>query len=756
MGGKYPKPEYVASQTPTVLKHKRVSDKVIEHPRDQPGNIIIIHGVNDVGTGYNEVEAGLCEGLEQRLFRHFRPGTYTMPTNKDEVVDDPDAAYFKRKATSETLSPVIPFYWGYREVGRKTKTVNGQFTDRYGNRLDKDLSKGGGPFGNATSCLPDMWNRGVGAPMDLMHDALRPLRDGPGRMYMILAARRLAALIAMIRDYEEHDTVTLVAHSQGCLISLLAQAFLLERNERPADTLILTHPPYSLVDDPGAAAGIANFFSGGTDPAMAGHYDSVNGVQTLHGRLQTLVNIVQGLAKAKTAVPVFEKIDEATCGGMVEGRWTPGGDRDNRGKVYLYFSPEDMTVALDNMQGIGWQGVPDYIDGKRMTETLDVSGYAASKGYFGGSPKWRAEKITRRPLVELGQNFRQRVFTAKQRLDPYTRKVGFVLVGQPPHDFALRIKGEDDHAHVESSGRSLRATLPIARWPIRPDDKPEQQRNGIRTINGEPLAKPCQADMRGSQIDADKIPANSEHAKLKPADRGPCDEVDPITAAIAVTASGGLQTHLEARPDPTGHIHRPGTPQDLTKSELDQMTDTYNQEKNPKSKDPNDRFKIIRAMRHPDGKVMAVIEESPNAARRRWQHEVGAKSFHSAIFDSRKNHSHVTAYDVAIGSGKASSDPKFYEYLCAVADWRLKKITPIDNPRTGILVWDKFVTKFDTYLQCEPQWRRELIDGNADYYSLGVLPGCLPLLTGKLSDIVVSETTAGKRFVQANAVKEKS
>jgi hypothetical protein len=756
MGGKYPKPEYVASQTSTVLQHKRVSDKVIEHPRDQPGNIIIIHGVNDVGTGFGEVEAGLCEGLEKRLFRHFQPAGYTMPTNKDEVVDDPDAVYFKRKPTNQTLSPVIPFYWGFREVRDETKTVNGQYTDRYGNRLDKDLSKGGGPFGNATSSLPDMWNRGVGAPMDLMHDPLRPLRDGPGRMYMILAARRLAALIAMIRDYEQHDTVTIVAHSQGCLISLLAQAFLLERKERPADTLILTHPPYSLVDDPGTVVDIANLCAGGTDPAMSGHYDSINGIQTLHGRLQTLVNIVQGLAKAKTAVPVFEKIDEASCGGMVEGRWKAGGDRDNRGKVYLYFSPEDMTVALDNMQGIGWQGVPDYIDGRRMTQALDVSGYAASKGYFGGSPKWRTEKITRRPLAELGQSFRQRVFTAKQRLDPRTQKVGFVLVGQPPHDFALRIKGEDDHAHVESSGRSLRAELPVARWPIRPDNKPEEQRNGIRTINGEPLAKPCQADMRGSQIDADKIPANSEHAKLKPGDRGPCEEVDPITAAIAVTASGGLQTHLEERPDPTGQIHHPDTPQFLTTSELARMTDAYNQEKNPNSKDTNDRFKIIRATRHPDGKVMAMIQESPNAARKRWQHELGAKSFHSAIFDSRKNHSQVTAYDVAIGSGKASSDPKFYAYLCAVADWRLKRPGSMDRIRPGILQWRQFVAEFGTYLQCEPQWRRELIEGNADYYSSGVLPVCLPLLTGKLSDIVVSETTAGKRVVPASAVEEKS
>lgn len=752
MASKYPKPEYVASHTCTVLQHKRVSDKIIEHPREQPGNIIIIHGVNDVGTSFGDVEAGLCEGLEKRLFRHFKPASYTMPTDKNTVVDDPDAAYFKRKPTEDTLSPVIPFYWGFREVSNKTKTVNGQYTDRYGNRLDKDLSKGGGPFGNATSSLPDMWNRGVGAPADPMNDPLRPLKDGPGRMYMVLAARRLAALIAMIRDHELNDTVTIVAHSQGCLIGLLAQAFLMERGERPADTLILTHPPYSLEDDPGTLADIANLFAGGTDAAMAGHYDSIAGIQTLHGRLQTLVNIVQEVAKAKSTVPVFEKIDETDCGGMVEGRWKPGGDRDNRGKVYLYFSPEDMTVALDNMQGIGWQGVPDYTNGRRLTQ--DVSGYAASKGFLGGSPRWRTQKITLRPLVDLGQNFRQRVFTAKQRLDPRTQKVGVVLVGMPPHDFALRIKGEDDHAHVESSGRGLRAEFPIARWPIRPDDKPEQQRNGIRTINGEPLAKPCQADMRGGQIDADKIPANSEHAKLNANDRGPCEEVDPITAAIAVTASGGLQTRREERPEPTGKIHYPSTPQDLSKSELNRMTDVYNKEKNPDSTDLNDRFTVVRAIRYPDGKVVAMVQESPNAARKRWQNEVGAKSFHSAIFDSRKNHSQVTAYDVAIGSGKASSDPKFYAYLCAVADWRLK--TQNDKPRIGILTWDDFVTDFGAYLQCEPQWRRELIEGNARYYSTGVLPAGLPLLTGKLWDILVSETTSCKRVAPLSAMKGKA
>jgi hypothetical protein len=162
---------------------------------------------------------------------------------------------------------------------------------------------------------------------------------------------------------------------------------------------------------------------------------------------------------------------------------------------------------------------------------------------------------------------------------------------------------------------------------------------------------------------------------------------------------------------------------------------------------------VLSATRHPNGKVLAVIGESPNAARRRWQHELGAKSFHSAIFDSARNHSQVTAYDVAIGSGKASSDPRFYAYLCAVADWRLKMPDSKEKPRPGILRWEKFVTDFGAYLQCEPPWRRELIEGNAKYYSFGNLPPCLPLLTGKLWGIVVSETTAGKRVTQTSDMK---
>jgi pimeloyl-ACP methyl ester carboxylesterase len=741
----YPKSEYVIKRDQALLLCGRVADKVVEVPRELPCNIILVHGVNDVGTGYSAAEEGLCAGLQDRLFRLFKPAPYRVPTPEDKtkVEADPDDVFFKRQPAPDTNSPVIPFYWGYRELQDETKTVNGQMTDRYGNRLDKDLSKGGGPFGNATSSLPDMWNRGVYAPIDPVGDPLRPVKTGPGRMYMVLAARRLAALIAMIRNYDPKDTVNIVAHSQGCLLSLLAQAFLLEMGQRTADTLILTHPPYSLEEEMGVLMKGMTYFQGGTDaPMKKPDYDLIDGRQSFQARLQTLVNIVTGVAKARAIEPAFAKLNESDCGGMVEARWKPGSDRDNRGKVYLYFCPEDMTVALDNMRGIGWQGVPDYMR-SAQSEQPAQSGYMASKAGFHAH-----QAMARKPLDELGAGFRQRVFTAKLRHDPATRKLTPVWVGQSPHDFALRIAGEDDHAHVAESGRSMRESLPIARWPVDRSGSLEAQRYGIRTINGEPLRAPWRADVRGNQIEADKVPASSRLAKLDRSERGPCEEVDPIDAAIALTASGGLKVALEELPAAvfrTGLGNKIGV---LPEPERARVEAAYNEAKNPNSQDPDDKYAILVASRRNDGVVVAQVRESPNAARKRWQQEVSPKSFHSVIFASRENHRRVTAYDVSIGSGKASSDPTFYAYLCAVADWRLKMPTR-DKPRKSILTWKKFMIQFGAYCECEPAWRLKLIKGNANYYTFGELPADLPVMTAKLWGIVVSETTAGKRVSQS-------
>ena len=159
--------------------------------------------------------------------------------------------------------------------------------------------------------------------------------------------------------------------------------------------------------------------------------------------------------------------------------------------------------------------------------------------------------------------------------------------------------------------------------------------------------------------------------------------------------------------------------------------------------------------RFANGSIKAQIQESPNAARLRWQKELSPKSFHSVIFASSKNHRQVTAYDLSIGSGKAVSDPTFRAYLCAVADWRLKIPERASQPRLGILTWDEFLNLYSFYYDSEPDWRKQLIQGNADYYSKGTLPDRLPVLTGKLWDIVISETTSGKR-VTASTSKGKS
>jgi hypothetical protein len=757
----YPKIQYVAHTESAVLQCNRVSDKTVKVPRDLPGNIILVHGVNDVGMDYSVVEEGLCAGLGERLFRHFTPAGYTLPGNtdkeRDKVADDPDAVFFKRKVTADTDSPVIPFYWGYRELQGKTlPPVYGQQIDRNGNRLDKDLSKGGGPFANATSSLPDMWNRGVYAPTDPIDDPLRPLKTGPGRMYMVLAARRLAALIGMIRKFEPKDTVSIVAHSQGCLLSLLAQAFLMERGERTADTLILTHPPYALDEEMGKFMKTVTYFQGDKDASMESHYGLIDGRQSLHARLQTLVNIVSGVVKSRAAAPAFAKMNGCDNGGMVGSRWEPGTDRDNRGKVYLYFCPEDMTVALDNVRGIGWQGVPDYIQGTQYKYKVERQTGDGGYGTYARPQVWSPSAITRQPMAELGIGFFQRVFTAKRRLDPRTKKTVPVLVGQLPHDFPLRIKGEDDHAHVAASVRGHRESLPVAKWPISPDDKPEAQRHGIRAINGDALHPPCEADLRGTQIDAEDIPVHSRLARVPPNERGPSEAVDPVTAEIALTGPGGVNVVREELSRSVVDSWPGVMSGQLSALACQQMQQTYNAEKlaESKKKNPNENggadanYAIITAWRGADGRVVADVMESPNAARRRWQHELAEKSFHSAIFGSRENHRRVTAYDVAIGSGKASTHPKFYAYLCAVADWRLKDVPKNDIPRKGILTWQDFLGLYGAYYECELESCKQLIRDNVDYYTKGELPSSLPVLSGRLWDIVISELTTGKRVNQ--------
>ena len=756
----YPKKPYLLAKQNGILVSNRLQDKVVDVRPKMPGSVIVVHGVNDVGVSYDAVEQGLCAGLQKRLCARYVPATYSNPTAADanKVLDDPDDVYFKRHADDKTFSPIIPFYWGYAEAAAKKTVRQGQIADRYGNRLDKDYSKGGGPFANATSTLPDMWNKGVSWRHDLVGDPLRPLVNSPPRMYMVLAARRLAALIAMIRDYDPDETVNVVAHSQGCMISLLAQAFLKDEQCRPADTLILMDPPYSLSESPWFFVKDMEYFRNGEDPAMHGHYDGLNGWQTLNARLQTLENIVHTVASQP--LKPLDLQEFLTPGsvyyGTVGATWKPFNDRDNRGKVYLYFCPQDMTVALDNVQGIGWQGVPDFIDGTAMVENR-VPHFDVVRGHRlpVGIGALKKQDITRQPIEELGVGFHQRVFTDKKRIDPATGSNVDVLVGMPPHSYPLRVKGEDDRVHVAGSERTLRDDFPEVDWPVHKTGvfggarSEEEKRKGIRSITGEALLDPVKADLRGPQQIDQKD--------------GAYEPVDPIDASIAVSSGRGVKElwmlidnptdsdklidDRAAQGSPAPELYS-GPVQEMKRYAPDVETVLNKGKPVGQCCQVLDVYECLLTKQTGPMQLLVRRTETPDEARLRWQHAVSAKSFHSSIIGSSKNHEGVTAYDLAIGQGKAVADPEFHAYLCAVADWRLKKPNNKSTIRPSILLWEQFTTRFKDYWAVEPEWRKKLIEGNCDYYSKGELPACLPALPAGMPTDLLSETLTGHRMTR--------
>ncbi|MFQ6576617.1 T6SS effector phospholipase Tle3 domain-containing protein, partial [Pseudomonas sp. UM16] len=437
----------------------------MEVPADLPGVVIFLHGVNDPGASYESVESGLCQGVNERLDRpDLIPGRYgaefaavkRLPLDKlddkqQRVLDDPDTYLYRRDTdTPKTRSLMIPFYWGYRAAPDEIKRdendeparLRDQYQDIHNNRLDRHFAKGGGFFANATNNLLDMYNEGFDKL--IRHVAQTQLSNtlymgkAPHRRYFILAATRLAMLIGEIRRVSANETITVMGHSQGTLISLLAQAMLVDQGKRCADTLIMVDSPYSVLPKVTPKA---------------------------HDTLTTLINIVSAVTANKHPKPALTELREhATYFGRSGPRWSPEqgvrldaeqtltvfSERDNRGKVYLYFCPDDTTVALDDVEGIGTYGVPDSL------------------------PDGTAAMTALQPL-----SFYQRLWTKRHRDDAP------VLVGKTPGPELLRAQGEPRYP----GGRSAAAMLSQA--PIA-----EQT---TRLINAEALNPPHAPQMFGGE-----------------------------------------------------------------------------------------------------------------------------------------------------------------------------------------------------------------------------------------------------------------
>ncbi|OTP81818.1 T6SS effector phospholipase Tle3 domain-containing protein [Gilliamella apicola] len=402
----------------------------IEASRPLPCVVILIHGVNDVGEAFENQDKMICEGLNRRLGRKdlkpnkwqwaqtsaddFSPRIQMLPEWQENVgqIKPP----LKPKTVKhKSYSPIIPFTWGYRPVDEETykqdqiayykrlqddniedpelpynsywverdchfKTenieVNKLNCDKFGNWIDYLYRRNGGPFANATTCIPDMYGPGMGGWLGHAGEAATPKGArsylNPHRIYYVFAAHRLANLIKTIREQTKGQDIpiNIVAHSQGTIITMLANLILANDNDEPlpADCVILASSPYAF--EPTYAEILTK--------------DLSMGVQSQYGREQTFINFVDQMYKFQgdrrdkffKFNDLIEKgvintaIDDSELYTQADGtkkRYDRLGNdkelfyRDNFGKVYQYFSPNDHVVSLLNVQGMGWQGIPDNI-----------------------------------------------------------------------------------------------------------------------------------------------------------------------------------------------------------------------------------------------------------------------------------------------------------------------------------------------------------------------------------------------------------
>lgn len=375
----------VSAQSITLPKG---GDVHLVPPPPKPCVTIVVHGVNDLAGCYERIERGLCQGLNERLDMpptlpggqanpgYLTPAGYSLPADDEGKAENPDAVYYRRKFASgaggaAVRSVVVPFYWGFREEEQyiNKTAAHGEWLDRNGNRLDKSGTKEGGQFVNATTNLPDMWGQGFNGKLfgfislDWFGGTMtHPLFSAAGRKYMVLAAMRLAMLIKIIRKRYPDDTINVVGHSQGTLLTLLAHAFLKDDGVEPADGVIMLNSPYGLFEP------------------LNEKLQGWSSQQTREARLATLKGILEFICGRRHPVPALSSVALRNCqgygaiggpgwvGGLgcqttIDGERLSFDERDNRGSVYLYFTPQDQTVGLANVQGIGWRGIAEQVKG---------------------------------------------------------------------------------------------------------------------------------------------------------------------------------------------------------------------------------------------------------------------------------------------------------------------------------------------------------------------------------------------------------
>ena len=710
-----------AAQMRTIVSAKAITlpgggDVHLIAPPPKPCVTILVHGVNDLAGCYARIESGLCQGLNERLDMpetlpggmnnpgYMRSAGYSLPSDDSGKATNPDAMYYRRKFNAAddakpTRSVVIPFYWGFREEeAHINKTApHGEWLDRNNNRLDKAGTKEGGQFANATTNLPDMWGKGFNGKLfgfisldKIGGDMTHPLHSAAGRRYMVLAAMRLAMVIKIIRKRYPNDTINVVGHSQGTLLTLLAHAYLKDDGVRAADCVVMLNSPYSLFE-----------------PFTEKFQSTKGSQQTSQARIATLNGILQFIAQAPNLHPALSRVALKNCPGYgaiggsgwtggagsqanIKGGKIPFNERDNRGSTYLYFTPQDQTVGLANVKGIGWQGIGDEVYGQPVRSLL--------------------------PL-----HFHQRVFTLRKRAGEPER------VGKhtPPYVYPLRLKGEGTW---DDTGLPFKQKLSLVRA--------ELEVGGKVLLTAPLLPVAALADFKADGVVT--APGGDSPSGIYQS----TDSLDPVDAAIAVSNKGWI-------PQDTRHArHALMSEADAFKQGRDNASieAVLNE-----GKEKAHMTHVFSARAKGDGQVLVTRSETPYEARLRLQKEYNEPlSFHSAIPNNPEHSRQVLAYDVAIGAGESVDDVTFYAYLCRVADWRQdwkakdkggrsQADAEIEMPEESALV----------FYRIENDQNRFLIDSTVAYR----LSGDFPTTVGShIPSLVVSQTSASREASKSSTV----
>ncbi|HDH0696790.1 TPA: DUF3274 domain-containing protein [Klebsiella aerogenes] len=429
-------------------------------PRPMPGIVILVHGVNDVGEAYQNQEKGIIAGLKKRL---NRPDFYAHEWKDCRI-------------TVPGRSPIIPFYWGYKPVTREEymgdqqryrnevsklqdsahlpfdayqedneakkaslgndgKGVFKYQNDNFGNALDANFAKGGGTFANATTTIPDMLGPGAGglgmaaAGFASLHlnggDFTHPIYENPHRIYQFFAAQRLADLIIQIRGepVTAKDVINVVAHSQGTIITMLANMLVKQAGYDPVNCVILNHSPYSQ-----ESRNAENIQPGYQQTDAARQKTFKNFCNLMYTQWKGGGKLTESELLALEASCALRKPSDNPL--RSDDRYC----RSNDGKVYNYFCPNDGVVSLENVQGIGWRGIPQKL-ANEIPNLYQRVFY--QHGVVGSAPNAKPFELP--PRKEGDANY---AFLTNTR---YKARDVVVNGEELPESFIFKLQGEDNH-----------------------------------------------------------------------------------------------------------------------------------------------------------------------------------------------------------------------------------------------------------------------------------------------------------------------